>query len=92
MERERAQVFRELLTDYCGLTFIACETKDGYTTDGSLVTGNYYYANVEAKVELGSGGEPLFQTSIYYLNMVRDHATKYPGFVFPCLHIYYAGE
>ena len=45
-ERERAQVFRELLTDYCGLTFIACETKDGYTTDGSLVTGNYYQTSI----------------------------------------------
>lgn len=92
IERERAEMFRELITDYCGLTFIACEIDGGYTTDGSLATGKYYYANVEAKVELGSGGEPLFQTSIYYLNMVRKHAMDYPESVFPCLHIYFAGK
>ncbi|CAG8603638.1 9033_t:CDS:2 [Funneliformis caledonium] len=50
-----------------------------YTTYGSLIAGKYYYANVEAKVKLGSGGEPLFLTTIYYLNMVRENAMKYPG-------------
>jgi len=91
-EKERAKEFRELISEYCELTFIACEIGQGDVTDGSLITGKYYYANVEAKVELGSGGEPLFQTSIYYLNMVRDHAMKHPEFVFPCLHIYFAGK
>ncbi|CAG8643054.1 10496_t:CDS:2 [Funneliformis caledonium] len=77
-ERERAEVFRELITDYCELSFIACEIKNGYTTDGSLIAGKYYYANVEANVELGSGGEPLFQTTIHYLNIVREYAMNYP--------------
>ena len=52
---EREHVFCEPITDYCGLTFIVCEIKGGYTTDGYLATSKYYYADVEAKVELGSG-------------------------------------
>ena len=35
--------FRDLMTKYCGLTFVACEIgTGGYTTDGSLVTGAWW--------------------------------------------------
>ncbi|CAJ0842496.1 17248_t:CDS:2, partial [Entrophospora sp. SA101] len=82
-ENLRAEDFRTLITKYCDLTFVACKIgSKGYVTDGSLVTGDHYYANIEAKVEFGSGGEGFFQSSMYYINMVLDNAKKYTGPMF----------
>ncbi|CAJ0845188.1 12685_t:CDS:2 [Entrophospora sp. SA101] len=82
-ENLRAEDFRTLITKYCDLTFVACKIgSKGYVTDGSLVTGDHYYVNIEAKVEFGSGGEGFFQSSMYYINMVLDNAKKYTGPMF----------
>ncbi|SRR6266542_5756532 len=42
-----------------------------------MVSQLLYYANIKAKMKFDSGGEVFFQSLMYYINMVLDHAKKY---------------
>ena len=50
--------------------------------------GDFGYAILEGKLEIGSGGaEPLFQSGWYYTYFVRDKLERYPQSNSPCLII-----
>ena len=66
---------------------------DKYTTDGDLLVAGFRLLIAELKNEVGSkAAEPLFQAILYYLEATRNHATKYPNSVLPCIIVLIFGE
>jgi hypothetical protein len=61
-----------------------------YTTDGHATTNGEVYVISEAENELGTSGDPVYQTALYYLEFMRPRHAE--DSVLPCLHVYYAGE
>lgn len=91
-EDDRADMFRQHLRQYCNVTFATKIRATNMQTDGYLETNGFFYVNTEAKNEIGQGGaDPLIQSTIYYINFVREQVNQYSWSSLPCLHVYYAG-
>jgi hypothetical protein len=90
-ETARRDAFIDIMSQYYHLQLSpAAVPGTDYKTDGHATANGEVYMISEAKNELGTSGDPVYQTALCYLEFMRLRHNE--DSVLPCLHIYYAGE